>query len=90
MTDAIKICWGTFRLIRLVNRFGVCASKDTHDRYVQYRVEKLTREEPMNGLPLTSFLLASIDNLDYKLAFAHMFCGIQESSSISSATTLQA
>ena len=40
LTDAIETCGGSPRLTRLLNRFGACASTDTHDRYVQYRVEK--------------------------------------------------
>ena len=36
--DIIEACGGSARLLRILNRLGVCVSADTHARYVQYRV----------------------------------------------------
>ena len=44
LADAIETCGGFNRLARLFNRFGACASPDTHARYVQYRVEKAKKK----------------------------------------------
>ena len=45
LTDAIETCGGSSRLIKLLNRLGICTSADTHARYVQYRVEGALRGE---------------------------------------------
>ena len=80
LTDAIETCGGSPRLTRLLNRFGACASTDTHDRYVRYRVEKSKKEGPMSGFPDDAFILASADNLDYIHSYARIYCGNQQSS----------
>ena len=38
IADAVETCSGSSRLQKLLNRLGVCASQDTHARYIQYRV----------------------------------------------------
>ena len=80
LTDAIETCGGSPRLTRLLNRLGVCASKETHDCYVQYRVEKSKKEGPMSGFPDNAFMLVSADNLDYIHSYARIYCGNQQSS----------
>ena len=40
ITDAIETCGGSSRLVKMLNRLGVCVSPDTHARYVQYRIKK--------------------------------------------------
>ena len=80
LADAIETCGGSDRLARLLNRFGVCASPDTHSRYVQYRVDKSKKDGPMRGLPDNAFMVASADNLDYIHSYARVYCGNQQSS----------
>ena len=60
LADAVETCGGSPRLL---NRFGACASKETYDRYVQFRVEKSKKEGPMSGFPNNAFMIASADNL---------------------------
>ena len=80
IADAVETCGGSARLKKLLNRLGVCASIDTHDRYIQYRVQKKLKEGPMANYPQRTFMLVSVDNLDYLLGFARIFCGKQQSS----------
>ena len=65
ITDAVETYGGSTRLQKLLNRLGICASIETHSRYVQYRVEKINKEGPMSGFPVDSFMIVSADNLDY-------------------------
>ena len=78
IADAIQTCQGSKRLLRLLNRFGVCASADTHARYVQHRVEKVKEEGPMTGYTDNTFSVVSVDNIDYVHSFANLYCGKQD------------
>ena len=80
ITDAVETCGGSTRLQKLLNRLGVCASIETHSRYVQYRVEKINKEGPMSGFPADSFMIVSADNLDYVHKYARSFSGKQNTS----------
>ncbi len=80
VTDVIETCGGNNRLIRFLNRLGVCASTDTHARYVQYRIKKSLKEGAMSGCPQDAFTLASVDNIDYVHSYARVYCGKQQSS----------
>ena len=80
LTDAIETCGGSSRLVRLLNRLGVCASADTHSRYVLYRVHATINDGPLSGYPMHALTLVSLDSLDYIHSFARMFCGLQQSS----------
>lgn len=66
--------------MRLLNRLGVCASPETHARYLQYRVQKRKDEGPMVGYPTDSFTFFSVDNLDFIHSYARVFSGKQQSS----------
>ena len=57
ITDAIETCGGSSRLIKLLNHLGLCASTDTHSRYVQYRTEKIMKDGPLKGYPGNAFTL---------------------------------
>jgi hypothetical protein len=80
IADAVETCGGSSRLVKLLNRLGVCASIDTLDRYIQYRVQKTMEDGPMAAYPQTSFIQFSIDNLDFAHSFARVFSGKQQSS----------
>ena len=79
IADVIETCGGSPGLTNLINRFGVCASIDTHARYIQYQVDKSKREGPMRAFPSDSFVELA-DNLDYVHSYAHIYCGNQQSS----------
>ena len=55
LADAIETCGGSNRLARLFNRFGACASPDTHARYVQYRVDKSKKRRANMWIPWQCF-----------------------------------
>ena len=79
LADAIETCGGSHRLIRLLNRFGACASPDTHARCVQYRVDE-RKKGAMSGYPDDAFIVASADNLDFIHSYTRVYCGNQQSS----------
>lgn len=56
----------------MLNHLGVCVSPDTHARYVQYRIKKITEEGPMSGYPEKAFTVVSTDNLDYVHSYAQV------------------
>ena len=80
LTDVIETCGGSNRLVRFLNRIGVCASADTHARYIQYRIRKSMEDGAMSGYPQNAFTLVSVDNLDYIHSYARVYCGKQQSS----------
>ena len=49
IADAIDTCGGSIRLKTLLKHLGVCASNETHARYLQYRVETKQKEGPLAG-----------------------------------------
>ena len=77
IADIVKTCGGSNRLMKVLNRLGVCASIETHGRYVQYRVDSINSEGPMSGYPQNSFMVVSADNLDYVHQYARSFSGKQ-------------
>ena len=82
IADAVETCGGSSRLMRLLNRLGVCVSTDTHARYIQYRIRKSTEEGPMSvtEYPDKAFTVVSADNLDYVHSYDRVYCGKQQSS----------
>ena len=80
IADAIKTWGGSNKLVRVLNRLGVCASSETHDRYIQYRVKKVLEEGPMAKFPGDAFTLVSVDNIDFIHSYARVYCGKQVSS----------
>lgn len=80
IADTIEACGGSTRLLRILNRLGVCVSADTHARYVQYRVQKCKEEGPMNPYPRNAFTIVSADNIDFIHSYARVYCGKQKSS----------
>ena len=79
IADAVETCGGSSSLQKLLNRLGVCASQDTHARFIQYRVQKIMKEGPMATYPQDLFML-SAENLDFVHSFAQVFSGKQQSS----------
>ena len=73
MADAVETCGGSKRLL---NRFGVCVSPETHARYLQYRRKS---EGPMAAFPNNTFMFVSADNLDFIHGYARVYCGEQQS-----------
>ena len=82
LTDIIECCGGSLRLIKLLNRLGVCASSETHRRYMQYQIERLSENELMTTYmyPTKKLTLFSLDNLDFIHSFARVYCGNQVTS----------
>ena len=77
IADAIEVCGGSIRLKTLLNRLGVCASTETHARYIQYRVEIRQREGPLAGHMLDCPIIVSADNLDYQQSYSRVYSGNQ-------------
>ena len=87
MADIIESQGGTHLLIKILNRFGICASSDTLSRFIQYQVNALKHKND-NPLELEGFTIVSADNIDFLHSYASIFCGNQASSWHS--TTIQA
>ena len=78
VTDVVETCGGNTRLVRFLNRLGVCASMDTHARYVQYRTTKSLKHGVMSDYPQDAFTVVSVDNLDFIHGHARVYCGKQQ------------
>ncbi len=80
LTDIVEGCGGSARLIKILNRLGICASAYTHSRYIQYGVEKFEKQGVLSSYPRNTFTIASADNLDFIHYYARVYCGNQQSS----------
>lgn len=79
LTDVIDSQGGSSLLIRILNRFGICASTETLDRFIQYKVVQSdqSQSEYMNA---EAFTIISADNIDFLHSHARVFQGNQVSS----------
>ena len=80
LTDAIESYGGSTELVKIFNRLGVVASKDTHDRYVEYVVTQYQEGNHLRHLQQGMFTIASVDNLDFLQSHAAVYCGDQHRS----------
>ena len=75
LADAIDANGGSKELIKIMNRVGAVASKDTLQRHIEsvsiYRLQKgLTHELNRNALAIVS-----VDNLDFLQSYAFVYSG---------------
>ena len=62
VADAIEVCGGSRKLLRILNRLGICVSCDTHDRFVTSIAEEQRKSSVWNELSPNTFTVASADN----------------------------
>ena len=75
--DLIDSCGGSGELVRMFNRLGVRVSFDTLSRHIQSTVEEISLKGLLQGLNPHILTIFTMDNLDYLLSFAQVFCGNQ-------------
>ena len=80
LTDLVEAQGGSSELIRLLNTVGAIASADTHQRYVQYQVERKYKKGILSELEMDRFTVVSIDNIDFLQRHAFVYCGDQSRS----------
>lgn len=80
IADAIETCGGSSRLKKILNRLGICACIDEHERYIQYRVQQIKINGPMSPYPQSPFTIVSADNLDWLHGYSRVHSGKQQSS----------
>ena len=80
IAEAIEVCGGSRKLIRILNRLGVCVSGDTHDRFVTSVAEEQRKLDVWNELSSNVFTVASADNIDFLKSHAAVYCGNQSRS----------
>lgn len=80
IADAVETCGGSSRLLKLLNRLGICTNADKHDNYVAERVKKQKEVGVLSAYPDNAFTVASMDNLDFLHSYARIYCGKQQSS----------
>ena len=71
---------GSSELIRLLNSVGAIASADTHQRYIQFKIERKHRSGISSELNMTNFSIVSVDNIDFLQRHAFVYCGDQSRS----------
>ena len=72
LADIVESQGGSHLLIRILNRFGICASSDSLARFVQHKVNSMSKPKFENP---ESFTIVSADNIDFQLSFTRVFCG---------------
>ena len=82
LADIVDSQGGTALLIKILNRFGVCSSIETLNRFIQYRVNQ---QSELEGLNPDGFMIISAEFLH---SYARVFSGNQVSST--HATSIQA
>ena len=80
LTAPIDSQGGSYELICLLNHLGAVASVETHRRYVQFQLEKKLASGILQSMDLSSFTVASVDNIDFLQQHAAVYCGDQSRS----------
>ena len=80
IADAVETCGGSSRLLKLLNRLGICTNGIKHDFYITERVKKQRQDGILSAYPDSAFTIASMDNLDFLHIYARVYCGKQQSS----------
>ncbi len=80
ITDLIESCGGSTKLIRYLNRLGICSSLDTLSRVIQQHVKMREHKGPEQELCSSAMIIVSADNIDFLHKYAHNFCGRQSTS----------
>ena len=77
LADTVETCGGSRQLIHILNRLGVTASADTHDRFVTQEAEEERKQSMWDHLQDDTFTVASVDNFDMLQSHASVYCGDQ-------------
>ena len=81
IANLIESQGGSTFLIQALNKFGVCSSQDTLQRFIQSKVDTKKGKHPCSGyFNSSSFTVISVDNIDFLHSFARVFKGTQNSS----------
>jgi hypothetical protein len=75
ITDSVEVHGGSRKLIRILNRLGVCVSTDTHDRLVTEIAEIQKQRDVWNDMSSEIFTIASADNIDFLQTHTAVYCG---------------
>ena len=78
LADVIDCHGGGSELIKIFNRFGVCASYDTLLRHIQGTVQHLRQNGLLHGINCNNITFFSFDNVDFLHSSAQVFCGRQQ------------
>ena len=80
VTDSVDMLAGSRKLIKLLNRLGVCVSCDTHDHLVTQVAERQRKASIWDELNSSVFTVATVDNIDFLQSHAAVYCGDQSRS----------
>ena len=72
--------WGSRKLIKILNHFGVVSSTDTHDRFMTQVATDQRSKSVWDYLPKSTLTLASADNFDMLQSHARVYHGDQSRS----------
>ena len=70
LADAVEVCSGSRKLLKILNRLGCTSSSDTHDRFVTQHAQA-RRSTDVWG----PFTIASVDNIDILKSHSAVYCG---------------
>ena len=80
LTDLVEAQGGSSELVRLLNNVGAIASADTHQRHVQFYIERKRKEGILSELNVEQFTVVSVYNIDFLQRHAYVYCGDQSRS----------
>ena len=72
--------WGSSKLIKILNHFGVVSSTDTHDRFMTQVATDQRSKSVWDYLAKATLTLASADNFDMLQSHARVYHGDQSRS----------
>ena len=80
LTDLVESQGGSSELVHLLNSVGAIASVDTHQRHVQFYIERKREQGILSELNMENFTVVSVDNRDFLQRHAYVYCGDQNRS----------
>ena len=75
-----RVCGGSRKLLKTLNRVGATCSADTHDQFVTSIAGMQRKTTVWDDLSSDVFTVVSADNFDLLQSHAGMYCGDQHGS----------
>ena len=75
LADVVETCGGSRQLIKILNKFGITSSSDTHDQLVADRARYQRERSVWSDMPSNVFTIASTDNFDMLQSYAAVYHG---------------
>ena len=80
LADVVEVCGGSRQLLKILNKFGITSSPDTHNQLVTDRAQYQREHNIWSDMPSNVLTIASTDNFDMLQSYSAVYYGDQQRS----------